>query len=78
LSYLESGAIIFEMAKVDLSLATFLIVHNSIGMSVIDKLGSNEQKDRILPDAIALNKILCFGLTEPDYGSDASSLKTTA
>ncbi len=32
----------------------------------------------MLPDLIALNKLICFGLTEPDYGSDASSLKTTA
>lgn len=66
------------MAKVDLSMTTFVVVHNSIGTSVVDKLGSEEQRKRILPEAIKYNKIMCFGLTEPDYGSDASSLKTTA
>ena len=41
-------------------------------------LGSDEQRKNLLPDAVALKKILAFGLTEPDYGSDASSLKTSA
>lgn len=68
----------FEIAKIDLSLCTFMIVHNSIGSSVVDKLGNEEQRKRLLPDLISLNKLICFGLTEPDYGSDASSLKTTA
>jgi len=47
-------------------------------MSPIDQCGSQEQRERILPDCLKLNKIVCFGLTEPDYGSDATSLKTTA
>ena len=47
-------------------------------MGVVDLLGSEEQRARILPDAIALKKIMSFGLTEPDYGSDASGLKTSA
>lgn len=55
-----------------------MLVHNSIGMSVVDMLGNDEQRKRILPDCIAFKKIMAFGLTEPDYGSDASSLKTTA
>jgi len=78
LSTLEAGAVIYEMAKRDASAATFFLVHNAIGMAVIDALGDEEQKARLLPPGIKFEKIFCFGLTEPDYGSDASSLKTTA
>jgi alkylation response protein AidB-like acyl-CoA dehydrogenase len=74
----ESGAMFYEFARWDVSLATFMIVHNSLGLSVIDRCGGPEQKARILPDAIALRKILCFGLTEPTHGSDATSLLSTA
>lgn len=78
LTNVETGAIVYEMAKVDGSLYTFLGLHNFLGIATIDKVGSEEQKQRILPDAMALKKIISFGLTEPDYGSDASSVKTTA
>ena len=78
LNTMEVGAIIYEFSKVDTSINTFLTVHNSIGMAVIDYLGSEEQRARILPDGIALKKILSFGLTEPDFGSDATSLRTNA
>jgi len=74
MTYLEVNAMVFELARIDLSLTTFLTLHNSIGMSVIDKLGSEEMRKIILQDGLALNKIICFGLTEPNYGSDASSL----
>ena len=78
LNTMEVGAIIYEIAKIDASVCTFLSVHNSIGMAVVDYLGSEEQRARILPDGIALKKILSFGLTEPLYGSDATSLRTSA
>ncbi len=78
LNTMEVGAIIYELAKVDASIYTFLTVHNSIGMAVVDYLGSEEQRARILPDGIALKKILSFGLTEPDFGSDATGLRTNA
>jgi alkylation response protein AidB-like acyl-CoA dehydrogenase len=64
----------YELARVDASAATFIGVHSSLGTSVIDVLGSEEQRARFLPDGIALKKIYSFGLTEPDFGSDASSL----
>lgn len=66
------------MAKVDASISTFFLVHNSIGTAVIDALGDYWQRQRYLTQAINMDKICCFGLTEPDYGSDASSLVTTA
>lgn len=55
-----------------------MIVQNSLGLSVIDRCGGEEQKRRILPNTIALRKFICFGLTEPTHGSDATGLLTTA
>ena len=66
------------MAKRDGSVASFFVVHNSIGLAVVDALGDEEQKQRLLPDGINFNRIMCFGLTEPQNGSDASGLLTTA
>ena len=75
---MDVAAICYELAKIDASIGTFVLVHNSIGMAVVDMLGNEEQRAKILPDAIALRKVMSFGLTEPDYGSDATSLKTHA
>lgn len=54
------------------------LVQNCIGMCVVDALGDDEQRERILPDCITLKKTICFGLTEPTNGSDASALKSYA
>lgn len=78
LNTMEVGAVIFELAKVDAAMYTFLTVHNSIGIAVIDYLGSEEQRARILPDCLSFKTVLSFGLTEPDFGSDATGLQTTA
>lgn len=78
LNTIESGAIIYELAKRDVSIASFILVHNAIGQSVIDTLGNEEQRQRMLKDTMTLKKIVAFGLTEPEYGSDATSLKTSA
>ena len=72
------GAIVFEIAKQDAGIASFMLVHNAIGMAVVDSLGDEEQKQRILTPAVKFEKILAFGLTEPNVGSDASNLTTTA
>ena len=74
LSTLEAGACCYEIAKYDVSIATFLLVHNAIGMAVIDGLGDEEQKARFLPKGVKFDKIFCFGLTEPTNGSDATQL----
>lgn len=47
-------------------------------MDCIYTLGSEEQKQIYLPDCVALKKICSFGLTEWEYGSDATSIQTTA
>ncbi|XP_058209302.1 acyl-coenzyme A oxidase 4, peroxisomal isoform X1 [Rhododendron vialii] len=67
-----------EIARVDASCSTFILVHSSLGMLTISIGGSEAQKQKYLPSLAQLKTIACWGLTEPDYGSDASSLKTTA
>lgn len=78
LTNLEVGSLAYEMARKDASISTFVLVHNSIGSCVVDALGDEEQKQRILGDTINMDKFICFGLTEPSFGSDATSLQTTA
>ena len=74
----EAGSILHELGKKDASIGTFIIVHNALGTAVLDSLGNEEQRARLLKDSVPFDKICCFGLTEPNYGSDATSLKTTA
>jgi len=78
LSTLESGSLLLEMCKRDGSVATLFLVHNAIGMAVVDRLGDEEQKQRLLPAGMKFDRIMSFGLTEPLNGSDASGLQTTA
>jgi alkylation response protein AidB-like acyl-CoA dehydrogenase len=78
LSNFGIGGIAYECGKADTSVSTFIAVHNCLGITTIDMLGSEEQRARIIPDAISFKKVLAFALTEPDYGSDATSLKTNA
>ena len=75
---LETGAIAYEIAKYDASISTFVLVHNAIGTAVVEELGDDEQRERVLTETINMDKFICFGLTEPNNGSDASSLKTIA
>ena len=77
MSNLEAGSLYFEMSKYDASVATFVLVH-MLGVQSVDALGDEHQKKRILPDTMALNQVMCFGLTEPNFGSDATSLQTNA
>ncbi|KAJ7949995.1 acyl-coenzyme A oxidase 4, peroxisomal [Quillaja saponaria] len=67
-----------EVARVDASCSTFFLVHSSLAMLTIALCGSEGQKQKYLPSLAKLDCIACWALTEPDYGSDASSLKTTA
>lgn len=74
LNTLEAGSIIFEMAKIDGSVAMSFLVQNCLGMAVVDHLGDEAQRAKLLPDLISLDKNISFGLTEPTNGSDASNL----
>ena len=72
------GLAIAELARGSGSMATFLHVQSGLAMAAIHELGSEEQKRRWLPGMARCEKIGCFGLTEPDAGSDPGSLATTA
>jgi len=68
-----------EMARVDCSIATFFGVHSGLAMNSIYLCGSEEQRQRWLPEMAAFQKIGCFALTEPLVGSGAArGLLTTA
>jgi glutaryl-CoA dehydrogenase len=78
-SALLFGLAAMEMSRVDSSIATFFGVHNGLAMGSIYATGSEEQKQKWLPQMARFEKIGCFGLTEPDVGSGASGgLTTTA
>jgi glutaryl-CoA dehydrogenase len=73
------GMLSMEMTRVDASFATFFGVHIGLAMGTIALLGSQEQKDKWLPVMARLEKIGCFGLTEPLVGSGTGGgLTTTA
>jgi alkylation response protein AidB-like acyl-CoA dehydrogenase len=78
-SALLFGLVEMEMARIDVSFATFFGVHNGLAMGSIYLGGSEEQKQKWLPPLARWDKIACFGLTEPLVGSGASGgLTTTA
>ncbi|MBI4953532.1 MAG: acyl-CoA dehydrogenase family protein [Myxococcales bacterium] len=72
------GLALAELEYGDSGLRSFASVQGSLVMWPIWKYGSEEQKQRFLPLMAAGKKIGCFGLTEPDSGSDPSSMKTRA
>jgi len=76
---LLDGMMAMELARVDSSIATFFGVHSGLAMGSIYLCGSEEQKQRWLPEMARLEKVGAFGLTEPEVGSGASrGLTTTA
>ncbi|WP_104191304.1 acyl-CoA dehydrogenase family protein [Cryobacterium sp. Y82] len=77
-SSVEYGLAAMELEAADSGLRTFVSVQGSLAMSSIHKWGSEEQKNRYLPEMAAGRLIGCFGLTEPTAGSDPSSMATTA
>ena len=75
---LSAGLITMELNRGDGSIGTFLGVQAGLAMRSIAHCGSEEQKKRWLPPMARLERIGAFALTEPDHGSDAVSLQTTA
>jgi alkylation response protein AidB-like acyl-CoA dehydrogenase len=67
-----------ELARVDSSVAITVAAHTSLGTMPILLYGSDEQKERWLPDLASGRKLAAFGLTEPDAGSDAGATRTRA
>jgi len=72
------GLICRELERGDSGLRSFASVQGSLVMWPIATFGSDEQKDRWLPDLAAGRKIGCFGLTEPGHGSDPGGMETRA
>ena len=67
-----------ELERGDSGVRSFISVQSSLAMFAIWRWGSEEQKQRFLPPMARGEKIGCFGLTEPDHGSDPGSLRTRA
>ncbi len=72
------GLVCQELERGDSALRSFISVMNSLVMYPIDAFGSEEQKARWLPALARGEKIGCFGLTEPDAGSDPQHMRTRA
>ena len=77
LSRLEAAIIFEELAKACPSTSAFISIHNMAAW-MIDRYGSEEQRQRFLPDMTAMRKISSYCLTEPGSGSDAAALRTKA
>jgi len=67
-----------ELEAADSGLRSFVSVQGSLAMSAIHKYGSEEQKQEWLPRMAAGQALGCFGLTEPDHGSDPANMRTHA
>ncbi|QRN02792.1 acyl-CoA dehydrogenase [Legionella sp. MW5194] len=77
-SYVAYGLVCQELEKGDSGLRSFVSVQSSLCMYPIFRYGNEEQKMRFLPAMAAGEVIGCFGLTEPDSGSDPASMRTQA
>ncbi|KTD20338.1 acyl-CoA dehydrogenase family protein [Legionella londiniensis] len=77
-SYIAYGLVCQELERGDSGLRSFVSVQSSLCMYPIFRFGSEEQKERFLPAMSRGEVIGCFGLTEPDSGSDPASLRTFA
>jgi glutaryl-CoA dehydrogenase len=77
-SAVDYGLAALELEAGDSGLRTFVSVQGSLAMSAIYKFGTEAQKQRWLPPMAAGELIGCFGLTEPEAGSDPASMTTTA
>jgi glutaryl-CoA dehydrogenase len=77
-SYTAYGLIAREVERVDSGYRSFMSVQSSLVMFPIEEYGTEEQKQKYLPKLSSGELIGCFGLTEPDHGSDPGSMVTTA
>jgi glutaryl-CoA dehydrogenase len=78
MSQVEYGLVMQELERGDSGIRSFVSVHSSLVMYPIHTFGSDEQKQRWLP-AMQKGEVLgCFGLTEPDFGSNPGGMRTRA
>lgn len=77
LSRLDACLIFEQLSRGCVATAAFLSIHNMCSW-MIDSWGTEEQRQRLLPDMMSMDKIASYCLTEPGSGSDAASLRTKA
>jgi short-chain 2-methylacyl-CoA dehydrogenase len=77
-SSLQYAIAVEELTRIDSSVAITMCAHTSLGTQPVYVFGSEEQKQRLMPDLAAGRKLGAFGLTEPEAGSDAGNTKTRA
>ncbi|MEW5306864.1 MAG: hypothetical protein WDW38_005749 [Sanguina aurantia] len=78
MSIMANAMAVVEVARVDASLSTFLLVHSYLAMLTIGLLGSEAQKSELLPRLAKFETVGCWALTEPSNGSDAAALTCSA
>jgi len=77
-NYVSYGLIAKELEKIDSGYRSAFSVQSSLVMAAINDFGSEYQKELFLPSLAKGEMIGCFGLTEPDAGSDPASMKTSS
>ncbi|MCW2983650.1 MAG: acyl-CoA dehydrogenase, short-chain specific [Conexibacter sp.] len=75
---LQYAIAVEELTRIDSSVAITMCAHTSLGTQPVYLFGSEDQKQRLLPDLCAGRRLGAFGLTEPEAGSDAGNVKTRA
>lgn len=78
INYVSYGLVAREVERVDSGYRSAMSVQSSLVMHPIYSFGTNEQKEKYLPTLASGEAIGCFGLTEPDSGSDPAAMKTNA
>jgi butyryl-CoA dehydrogenase len=78
LDYMGYGLIVEQIGRADSAARTVVSVQTSLVCGSIERWGSEDQKKRLLPRLCSGEALGCFGLTEPDTGSDAANLRTRA
>ncbi|MBX8783174.1 acyl-CoA dehydrogenase [Ochrobactrum sp. GRS2] len=77
-NYVSYGLVAREVERIDSGYRSMMSVQSSLVIYPIFAYGSEEQKDKYLPGLVSGQLIGCFGLTEPDAGSDPAGMKTRA
>jgi glutaryl-CoA dehydrogenase len=72
------GLMMMELERGDSGVRSFASVQNGLVIYPINRFGSEAQKDKWLPGLVSGDAVGCFGLTEPDFGSDPAGMKTKA
>src|SRR6266568_1685570 len=78
MSNVEYGLVMQELERGDSGIRSFVSVQSALVMYPIYAFGSDEQKNKWLPALQKGEKIGCFGLTEPDFGSNPSGMRSRA